>query len=216
MNNRNIKSIVALVIIISLIMAYIASNSFAYEYQTTNYTLFYKEDIQELKEDIKTYISDIDDYLIPNSSYKYSNILAENYDFLTNFAIAYIINHKETYKDNIVSMTSFTYNDIYNDTNETNEYIDIDEIYNITDKYFGISDYYVINDNVNFVDNYISLSENNKNLFASKIENIDIIKENNMIIANIIYDSSDKYKYTFKIINNVLKIYNVEVSEWKR
>ena len=213
MNNRNIKSIVVLVIIISLIIAYIASNSFAYEYQTTNYTLFYKEDIQELKEDIKTYISDIDDYLIPNSSYKYSNILTENYDFLTNFAIAYIINHKETYKDNIVSMTSFTYNDIYNDTNETNEYIDTDEIYNITDKYFGISDYYVINDNVNFVDNYISLSENNKNLFASKIENIDIIKENNMIIANIIYDSSDKYKYTFKIINNVLKIYNVEVSE---
>ena len=210
MNNRNIKVITILVVTISLLIIYIASNSFAYEYETTNYTLFYKEDLSELKEDIKIYIDDIDDYLIPTSSYKYSDILTENYDFLTNFAIAYIINHKETYQDSIASMTSFTYNDIDNQSHETNEYIDTDEIYNLTDKYGGMSDYYIINENVNVIDNYVSLSSYNKRLFTGKIKNIDITKED-MIIAAVEYDNNDKYKYIFKNINNVLKIYNIEV-----
>ena len=210
------KKIAVIIIIISLIIVYIANSSFAYEYQTTNYTLFYKEDMSELKEDIKTYINDIDNYLIPNSSYLHSDILTENYDFMTNFAIDYIINNREIYADKIIDSVVFTYVDSSNEKHETSKYIDIEEIYKITDKYFGISDYYIINNNVNIIDNYVSLSDYTDRLFLANIKDISIDKVNNMITAEVNYDNGDNYKYTFRIINNVLKIYNIEVAEWKR
>ena len=207
------KKIAVIIIIISLIIIYIANNSFAYEYQTTNYTLFYKENGEELKENIKTYIGDIDDYLIPNSSYLHSDILTENYDFITNFAIDYIISNREIYTDKIIDSVVFTYKDSDNQTHETSKYIDISEIYKITDKYFGISDYYIINNNVNIIDNYVSLSDYTDRLFRAKIKDLSIDKINNMIVAEVNYDNGDKYKYTFRILDNVLKIYNIEVTE---
>ena len=87
----NTKKITILIIIIALIVTYIMNNSLAYDYQITNYTLFNKDNLEELKNDIKIYIDDIDDYLIPNTSYLYSDILTENYDFITNFALALLI-----------------------------------------------------------------------------------------------------------------------------
>ena len=211
MNNRNIKSIIVLVAIISLIIIYIASNSFAYEYKNSEYTLFYNEDESKMKEAINEYISDLDNYLIPNSSYIYSEILTENYDFITNFALDYIINHKELYIDRIKYLDLFSYYDVDNREQSTNEYIDIEEIYNITDKYFGIRDYYIINDNVREIENYISLSDYTKRIFSKEIKEIKIEKKDNTLIAIIKYDDIDIHKYTFKIINNVLKIYNIEV-----
>ena len=211
------KKIAVIIIIISLIIIYIANNSFAYEYQTTNYTLFYKENGEELKENIKTYIGDIDDYLIPNSSYLHSDILTENYDFITNFAIDYIISNREIYTDKIIDSVVFTYKDNNNQIHETSKYIDISEIYKITDKYFGISDYYIINNNVNIIDNYVSLSDYTDRLFRAKIKDMnlnEISKYKDKFIK--IYDNGDKYKYTFRILDNVLKIYNIEVTEWKR
>lgn len=212
----NHKKIAVMIIIVAFIIIYIANNSFAYEYQTTNYTLFYKNNYSELKEDIKTYISDIDDYLIPNSSYLHSDILTENYDFITNFAIDYVINNREAYAGKIIDLVSFTYDDIDNQKHETNKYIDVEEIYKLTDKYFGINYYYIINNNINKIDDYVSLSDYTDRLFLGNIKDISIDKNSDMILASINYDNGDKYKYTFKIVNNVLKIYNIEVIEWKK
>ncbi len=211
MNHKKTLAISLLIVTISIIVIYIANNSFAYEYQITDYTLFYKENQSELKTDIINYIGDIDDYLIPNSSYLHSIILAENYDFLTNFAIDYIINHQEGYGDKIVTLTSYTYDDIDNQSHLTDKYIDIEEIYKLTSKYFGITDYYIINNNVHTIDNYVSLSDYTERLFLANIADITITKNDDMLIAVISYDNNDTYKYTFKIINNVLKIYNIEV-----
>ena len=212
MRNKKVIAITMLTIVISLIVIYLAHSSFAYDYQITDYTLFYKENQTELKADIIDYLSTIDDYLIPNSSYRYSLILTENYDFLTNFAIDYIINHQEAYSDNIISSTAYTYDDIANQKKIADKYIALDEIYKLTDKYFGISDYYIINHNVNIIDNYISLSDYTDSIFQAQISDITIDKEGDMLLANVIYDNRDAYKYTFKVINNVLKIYNIEVS----
>ena len=210
-DNKNITFSIFIVLIISVIVVIVSNNSFAYEYTINNYTLFYKDDLNELGKDITVYLDSIDDYLIPNSSYLYSDILVENYDFLTNFALDYIINNKEAYIDKIIKLDDYTYYDSHYNELNTNEYIDIEEIYDITYKYFGIKDYSIINDNVSIINNCVSLSDYTERLFSSQVKNLDVDKNKDMIIATVSYDSGDRYKYTFKIINNVLKIYNIEV-----
>ena len=78
-------------IIIICLIYFVTNNTYAYQYNVDNYTLFYKNNKDELESDIKKYIDDIDDLLIANSSYELSNNLSENYIFLVNFAMDYII-----------------------------------------------------------------------------------------------------------------------------
>lgn len=211
-NRKNVLFSILIVLVIIAIVLIVANSSFAYEYKNDNYMLFYKDDNVELENDIKLYLSRIDDYLIPNSSYLYSDILVDNYDFLTNFALDYIINNREVYYDKIVELDNYVYYDINYKEKNTKKYIDIEEIYKITDKYFGIRDYSIINDNINIKNNYISLSDYTDRLFSLDIINVDVSFNDNTVIAIVTYDSLDKYKYTFKNINNVLKIYNIEVA----
>ena len=154
-NRKNVLFSILIVLVIIVIVLIVANSSFAYEYKNDNYMLFYKDDNVELENDIKLYLSRIDDYLIPNSSYLYSDILVDNYDFLTNFALDYIINNREVYYDKIVELDNYVYYDINYKEKNTKKYIDIEEIYKITDKYFGIRDYSIINDNINIKNNYI-------------------------------------------------------------
>lgn len=209
--NKDLKVGLLLSVFILTIVIFISKDSFAYEYTRDNYTLFYKEDYNLLKEDIKTYIDHIDNYLIPNTSYNYSDILRDNYDFLTNFALDYIINNRELYQDEIKEITSYTYNDLSNNKKTTNEYIDIEEIYKITLKYFGVDNYYIINDNTNIINNKISLTDYTDRLFTEEIKDVNVEKEDNLLLAKVNYMNGDKYKYIFSIENNVLKIYNIEV-----
>ena len=210
-DKKNILFSLLITLVIVIIVLIVASGSFAYEYKNDNYTLFYKDNISELEEDVKDYLSYIDDYLIPNSSYLYSDILVENYDFLTNFALDYIIYNREVYSNKIIEGDDFNYYDINYSKLSTNKYIEIEEIYKITDKYFGIRDYSIINNNVNKVNNYISLSDYTNRLFTLDITKVSIEYDNDLILANVTYNSGDKYKYTFKIIDNILKLYNIEV-----
>ena len=209
---KELPFILLLTIFIITTIIFLSKGSFSYEYTADNYTLFYKEDYNLLKEDIKTYIDDIDNYLIPNTSYLYSDILTNNYDFLTNFALDYIINHKEIYQDKIINLDNFTYKDVNNKEITTNEYINVEEIYKITDKYFGINNYYIINDNVNITNDYISLSDYTGRVFNSEIKDITISEYDEFLVVIISYTNLDNYKYTFKINDNVLKIYNIEVA----
>ena len=210
--NKEIKIGLLITIFIITTVVFVSKGSFAYEYQNDNYTLFYKEDYNQLKEDIKIYLTNIDDYLVPNASYLYSDILTNNYDFLTNFALDYITFNKEEYQDKITRLNEYTYKNVNNKELITDEYIDIEEIYKITDKYFGIRKYYIINDNVNILDNYISLSDYTDRVFNKEIKDITVSNEGNLIVAKVTYNNDDIYKYSFKIIDNVLKIYNVEVA----
>lgn len=198
-------------IIIICLIYFVTDNTYAYQYNVDNYTLFYKDNKDELESDIKKYIDDIDDLLIANSSYELSDNLSENYIFLVNFAMDYIINNYEVYKEKIIKLDKYKYID--RDLNEkiVDDYIDIEEIYNITFKYFGIKNFQIINDNVNIIDNYISLTDYTERRFKLKISSISISYDNNKVLANVLYDNDCKYLYTFNNYNNVLKINNIEV-----
>lgn len=198
-------------IIIICLIYFVTDNTYAYQYNVDNYTLFYKNNKDELESDIKKYIDDIDDLLIANSSYELSDNLSENYIFLVNFAMDYIINNYEVYKEKIIKLDKYEYVD--RDLNEkiVDDYIDIEEIYNITFKYFGIKNFQIINDNVNIIDNYISLTDYTERRFKLKISSISISYDNNKVLVNVLYDNDCKYLYTFNNHNNVLKINNIEI-----
>lgn len=203
--------IISILAIIGLIIVFIANSSYAYEYKNENYTLYYSDDFNELKNNIQEYIAIIDDYLIPNSSYIYSDVLTENYDFLVNFAIDYISNNKEIYNDKIVKLDNYKYKNKYSEDKDTCEYIKIQEIYEITDNFFGLRDFVIINDNINIIDDYISLSRYVDTSFDLKINNLSISVNDDTIDAYVYYETGDIIKYQFKVINKVLKLYNIEV-----
>lgn len=206
--------LVILVVISSILIIYsIFKKTYAYDYKDYDYTLFYKKDKEELTNDIKNYIGDIDYLIYNNSDFSIYNNLSDNYEFMVNFAIDYISTHKDKYQDKIVLLETFKYTDEHNHNKVTNEYIDIDTIYDITNKYFGIKEFLILNNNINIINKYISLSSNTNNDVDLDIYSIDIEEVGSVVQANIKYtnDSSTNYIYTFRIDNNILKLYNVEV-----
>jgi len=190
--------------------------SFAYSYDIDRAVLFYKDNYDELEEDVKTYLSNIDDIIISNSSYLYSDKLSNNYDFLVHFANNYINNNKEYYYNDIMLFNECSYVNKYGVNNSSNEYINLELLYEVTDFYFGIKDFTIINDDVCIENNYVSLSIYNNNLFLSNIVDVIIRKNIDGIDAIVDYDDGSSYLYSFVIVDNVLKINNVEVIVWKR
>lgn len=189
----------------------IFSTSFAYSYDIDKSVLFYKDDYKELENDIRIYVDGIDDLIIPNSSYLYSDKLVDNYDFLVHFALDYVLNNKEYYSSKIEVMDSCLYVDKFGIEKNTSNYIGLDIIYEITEFYFGVKDFAVINDSVCMVDDYVSLSDFADNNFNFNIVDVEVSSNNDEIKAMVSYDGSNRYLYSFINDNNVLKIKNVEV-----
>ena len=123
---------------------------------------------------------------------------------------------------NNVFYNNFGYLTIYGDensaaqkyANENNINFSTSKI-EITDKFFGERDFKIINSNVKIVDKYISIIDYNEDLFMEEIKDVSISEKDDYVIAKVIYDY-DKYLYTFYKKNNVLKIYDVEVLEWRK
>lgn len=176
----------------------ISNNSFAYEYKNEKYTLFYKDNMNELSNDISKFLDEIDNYILPNATYMYSNVLTENYDFLCNFAISYIINNREFFNDEIKK-------------EDNNFYVEKDLIYDITNKYFGIKDFQFINSNQLNKDGLILLEEYNGVLFNNKIVSVNAYKMYQYVNADVSYENGDNYRYIFKNNDGILKLYDVEV-----
>ena len=201
--------ILVITVMLGMIMFLLLKGSFAYE-EYYGKTLFYSDDVNELKDNICRYIDRYDNYIIPNSDYMYSNVLTENYNFLTNYALDYIVNNKDEYKNDIVIIDNYQYYDRHYNMKNTNEYIKIDKIYELTDMFFDIKDYVIINNNVKLIDDYISLIDYDDNDFTSKIVSLEVI-QGDYVLATVNYDNGDSFKYYFKKKNNTLKLYNVEV-----
>ena len=186
-------------------------STMAYSYEMDKSVLFYKENIEELESDIKVYLDYIDDYLIVNSSYLYSDKLAYNYDFLVHFALDYILGNKEYYIDNIRQSDECTYMTKEGIFGITRDYVEIDMIYEITNFYFGINDFLIINDDVCLMDGYVSLSDYTGDVFELEINDVLVDANGNDIDAFVTYDNDIKYLYSFYNDNNILKLVNVEV-----
>ena len=161
--------------------------SYAYSYKKH---LIYTEDKEIITKELTNYINNIDNILIPTTSYNYSDILIENYDFLVRYAVNYVIDNKDKYISDIIKI-------------DDNEYISKDTVYEITDKYFNIRDFYIGEDN-------ILLEKINKE-FKLKIKNIDYVKED-YIKVNVLYENNVKYVYVFTYDeNNYMYLYNIGV-----
>ena len=212
MNNKKMLLLLGFFLFV-IIVFNIFKNTYAYDYKDYDYTLFYKDNESELTEDIKKYISDIDYLIYNNSEFSTYETLNDNYEFMVNFAIDYISMNKYKYKDNIVSISIYSFVTLLLWCLSKYLYGSNKTIYDVTNKYFGVKDFTILNNNINIIDKYISLSGTTKNKINLEIDSASISKDNDIITADIKYknDSETDYIYTFKINNNILKIYNVEV-----
>lgn len=169
-------------------------------------------DINIVRNDIYNYIDMIDDNLITNSSYNMSNILSENYDFLVNFSIAFILNNIDIYQDKIINMNEYTYMDIYGDTYKTYKYIDVDTLYDITYNVFGKRYFYIDNEIIKVRDNLVPLLNINSNNIIMNIDNIIVNKVSNGYDVYVKYQELEyKYIYNFINLDNRLVINNVSI-----
>ena len=114
------------------------SSTMAYSYKIDKSVLFYKENEEELADDIKVYLENVDDYLIRNSSYLYGDKLVQNYDFLVHFALDYILSNREYYVDSIRKGEECLYINKEGVGAFTYDYVDISVVYEVTNFYFGI------------------------------------------------------------------------------
>ena len=213
MNKKDIIFITSAIITITILIFFIINKTYAYEYTTDNTNLIYKENEEELEEDIKIYLNKIDNILIPNTVYTNSNILIENYEFLTYFAIDYILSNYEVYKDKITTLENFSYTTKYGEDVIINEYIKVEEIYKITKKYFNIDYYYITNKDVAIINDYISLTNYNDNIFKLEINDVEIIENIDNVKVEVNYENNTNYIYTFINTNNNLTIENIEVKD---
>lgn len=169
--------------------------------------------MDEFRNDILNYIDLVDDRLIPNTSFSLSNRLSENYDFITKFAISFILDNREYY--DIVNGEIYKYIDEYKNEYETMEYINLDKLYEITNNVFGVDYYYILNDYIDVDNDMIPLIMIDDISFDMEIDKIiDIYKYDKYMDVIVKYvDSEIEYVYTFENINNRYVISNLNVRE---
>lgn len=196
MKRKELLLIIILIIGILSTITLISSNTKALPVSSEiDYTkkITYYEDEDLLVQNIKEFISQNDDILIALSSYEDGEILSDNYDYMTNIAINYILDNKDNYQDKI-----------------EDNMIDIKYIYEITYNFFGKKNYYIKDQ----IDNKIPLIKINKR-FKMNLDSIKIkIIKNSSIEAYTKYilgKETMNYKYIFKIENNEIYLENIEV-----
>ena len=196
MKRKELLLIIILIIGILSTITLISSNTKALPVSSEiDYTkkITYYEDEDLLVQNIKEFISQNDDILIALSSYEDGEILSDNYDYMTNIAINYILDNKDNYQDKI-----------------EDNMIDIKYIYEITYNFFGKKNYYIKDQ----IDNKIPLIKINKR-FKMNLDSIKIkIIKNSRIEAYTKYilgKETMNYKYIFKIENNEIYLENIEV-----
>ena len=157
------------------------------------------------------YIDMIDDVLIPTSSYVMSDVLSDNYDFLTVFAIKYILENEDLFKQDIEIMDKYTYNNGYMDYS-TNKYVNKDIIYMITDEVFGKRDYVIINDYLEVNNDMVPLLILDEYDFEMAIQGTEVNRFSDNYIVNVRYKDNDLiYRYIFVKDNDRLILKNVEI-----
>ena len=196
MKRKELLLIIILIIGILSTITLISSNTKALPVSSEiDFTkkITYYEDEDLLVQNIKEFISQNDDILIALSSYEDGEILSDNYDYMTNIAINYILDNKDNYQDKI-----------------EDNMIDIKYIYEITYNFFGKKNYYIKDQ----IDNKIPLIKINKR-FKMNLDSIKIkIIKNSRIEAYTKYilgKETMNYKYIFKIENNEIYLENIEV-----
>lgn len=178
-----------------------------------NLNLEYNEDKNIFKNDLYNYIDLIDNSLFAMSSFSMSDTLNENYDFLIDFAISFILNNEEQYKDDIIVGEEYVYIDDFGNKYTSNRYVNIELIYDITNSIFGKRDYVVINEQINVSNNLVPLLLIKDNVSFMDISEIsDYSLFGNKYNVYVKYRDIDlEYIYVFDNIDGRLILNNVLV-----
>ena len=180
-----------------------------------NINLEYNEDRNILKNDLFNYIDLIDNSLFVMSSFNMSDTLNENYDFLMDFAISFILNNEEIYKDDIVLGDEYVYIDDFGNKYSTNKYVDMELIYEITNSIFGKRDYVVINNYLDIKNDLVPLLLIKDNVSFMDIDNIiDVYLFGNKYNVYVKYKDIDlEYIYVFDKMDERLILNNILIGE---
>ena len=198
------------------ILVLVSGNSFANpveEKDNLDLNLIYSDNLEMFERDIYDFIDLVDNNLIPNTSFNISDKLNENYDFLTKFAISFILDNRGYYE--IIEGQDYVYKNEYGDVFITNEYINIDTIYEITNKVFGVEYYYILNDYLEVENELLPLLEIEEKIFSMNIDNIvSIDKFSDYIDVVVKYKDNDlDYIYRLEYVDNRLVISNLGIKE---
>ena len=209
-----IRGMLITLVIFSFVV--ISGNSFAHpidDVKTISLNLYDNNDQDSFKNELYNYIDIIDDSLISNSSFVMSDKLSENYDFLTKFAISFILDNEEYY--DITLMDEYVYTDIYGNDFKTNKYINIDKIYEITNSVFGVDYYYILNDYIDINNDTVSLLELDNREFDVEIEKIvNIDRYDKYVDVVVKYMNNElEYVYRFEFIENRLFVSDLIIRE---
>ena len=160
---------------------------------------------------IINYIDMIDDVLLPISSYTMSDILSNNYDFLTAFAINYILKNSDLFRQDITIMDDYVYNNGYMNYS-TNKYVNKEIIYMITSGVFNKRDYVIINDYLEVRNDMVPLLLLYNNDISMNISKAEVNRFNDNYIVNVWYENNDLvYKYIFVYDDDRLILKNLEI-----
>lgn len=164
--------------------------------------LYNNSNMEILKDDMLEFIDLVDDEIFVNSSFNMSSKLNENYDFLNNFVISFVLDNSEYFDVGYL--------------NDGNSYISMDTFYDITHRIFGVEYYYILDENIVMDDNVLLVRNNYVSDIEMEID--DVIK----ILVNDGYydvyvkyiDNELQYVYRFDIISdNRLVISNLSIGE---
>ena len=166
-----------------------------------------------IENSILEHINLIDNALIPLASFDQSIILSDNYEFLVNFAIKFILDNQDYYEDKIIEMDEYIYNDEYN-IYKTNKYVNKNVIYEITKSVFNKSDYVILNKNLKINNDMVPLLLIDDDTFSMSIEKVvDFSKTDDYYILKVKYQYLDIiYKYIYvETLDNILVLHNLEI-----
>lgn len=215
MKNKFVVGSLVLVIVVFLFVSIFRGSYANEDVATIKLDLFYNSNEEIFKSEVEDFIDLVDEEIIVNSSFNLSNVLNENYDFLTRFVISFVLDNQEYF--DVVYGDNYVYKDEYGRGYTTNKYISVDTLYDITNKIFGVEYYYILDRNlvvdemlvlVDFPDNDIEI-------------NMTIDKINYVNMGNGIYDVYVRYAdYEFDYIyrmnildDNRMVISNLSIGE---
>lgn len=215
MKNKIVVGTLFLTILVFLFVSLFRGSYAKIEMDTIKLDLFYNSNEGVFNDEIEEFINLVDDNIIVNSSFNLSNILNENYDFLTRFVISFVLDNEEYF--DIIYGDNYIYKDEYEMEYTTNKYISMDTLYDITNKIFGVEYYYVLDRNlvVNEMLALVDLSDTDSEI------NMIIDKINYIYMGNGSYDVYVRYiDYDFdyiyrmnKLDDNRMIISNLSVGE---
>lgn len=181
------------------------------EEDNINLDLYNNSNMDILKDDMLEFIDLVDKQIFINSSFNMSSKLNENYDFLNNFVISFVLDNRDYFE-----IGHLDYAMSLGIDNKVSSYISMDTFYDITYRLFGVEYYYIMDEDIVRDENVLLIRRNNIDDIEMEIEDIKRIDSGNGYYDVYVkyVDNDINYIYRFDILDdNRLVISNLSIGE---